>query len=141
MPKPMYHYIVHGTGQMGAFSKESFAQMTEEFLKTAKSLQGQPVFDTVVGCYFISLCISQLPRYYESEKAAGRAAARELADLLDRELPTWSKAQGFRLSAGFRGKFKGLAFWGCGVLFRSRWFVLHQWGMNFIKRLGLHIGW
>lgn len=141
VPKPMYHYIQHSGSQMAAFSEESFQLMCEEFFKSTKELAGNPVFDTVVGCYFISLCVAQLPRYYQMDRQKAKQTAQDLLTQMDAQLPGWRKVQALKFSTGWRTRFKGLAFWCCGVMFRWRIYPLYMWGMNLLKKCGLRIGW
>ncbi len=132
VPKPMYHYIVREGSQMASFNKESFDLLLEEFLSCAKAAKDTEIFDNIVAIYFISLCVSQLPRYYAIDKAAAKAENRRLRQLFDEQLPGWRKARAFSFFGGWKTKPKGLALWVCGKLFMWGWYGLFECMINLL---------
>ncbi len=133
VPKPMYHYVVRKGSQMSSFNKESFDLLVGEFLSCAGEEQGKASFDNIVAIYFISLCVSQLPRYYAIDKAAARAENRKLRDLFDQKLPGWRKVNAFRFGGAWKTKPKGLALYLCGKLFMWGWYGLFESMMCFAQ--------
>lgn len=131
--KPMYHYIVREGSQMASFNKESFELLADEFVACANAAKDSAVFDNIVASFFISLCVSQLPRYYAEDKMGAKAMNKALLQRLDKEIPNWRKAKAFTFSCGFRTRMKGLALWLCGKLFMHGMFGIYEAGMSFLQ--------
>ena len=134
VPKPMYHYIVREGSQMAKFRADSFALMVEEMISSVSAMKGTLLFDSVFGIFFISLCISQLARYYGEDKAAAKAEYKRLKALFDEKLPGWRKTAMMNLGTAWRTRGKGLAIWVCGKLFAWGMFPLYMAGMDFMMK-------
>ncbi len=131
--KPMYHYYVREGSQMASFDLDSFRNLREEFAACAEGVKGTPIFDTIVAVYFISLCFSQLQRYYALDKQAGKDLNRETLAFFDQRVPGWRKARSFRFFPAIRQRARGLALWGSQKLFIHGMFPVYEGMMKFIQ--------
>ena len=133
VPKPMYHYIQRSGSLMTSFQEESFLLMADEFISSAKAAEGTPAFDTVIAAFFISLCVSQLPRWYALDQKRAKQESAVLAARMDENLPGWRKIQAFTLGTAWRTRMKGIALYGCGKLFLHGKFSVFEAFMCFLR--------